>query len=233
METNELDQIANAAQHITKVGTKADAFEIVRRVLSGEALPRDDAAKLYRYFLPARPKARTPEAWLYLATRFKDVRTFCRFIFSDGSDMYGTDGHSMHIVRGLFKPEGYYDTGGGRVQMDGEKPPMSAIQHVIATAQENTVPLPPGTPIIDYDGQIITTGADGTNVAGEPLIDIGGVSFTVANIRDAVAGFENVGGVHTVQLGYARTVPTVRLEDEKKTRLAIVAGVGFKGDGIK
>ncbi len=63
---------------------------------------------LYKYFMsPVPSKPKTMPQWVSKATPKNDVRLYLNYLYSDGTTLYGCDGHRIHWAPDT-RPEGYY-----------------------------------------------------------------------------------------------------------------------------
>jgi len=91
---------------------KAEAFEIVLKIASGETLTPHEASLLVNYFsppLPAKPK--TP--WDYVAKAVERIggRKFLNYVHVRGGTAYASDGKRMHYAP-VDKQDGLYSAAG-------------------------------------------------------------------------------------------------------------------------
>lgn len=107
----------NLASYDVKKPSKTNALNLIN-LLHTDSICDDDKgvilAQLYQYFIPATPaKPKTAEQWIAKAVPKKDIRYFLQYLYSDGSNLVGTDGHRMHYVENMD-----YDAGSYNIVMD-------------------------------------------------------------------------------------------------------------------
>ena len=132
--SKEIEGIIDRALQYKKV-KKDDAQRIIKDIYWSLPELKEQMARLYSYFIPAMPKrAATMFEWVAKATRAKDVRQFCQFVYCDGSFLIGTDNHRLHYAPADGREAGYYHPiTGDKVQEDARFPDW---QRVIPPADE-------------------------------------------------------------------------------------------------
>lgn len=97
---------------------KAEAQAIIEGLYNGNTLSSEDMAKLYKYFMPAKPrKPKTVFDWVYSAVSKEKIRPYLHHVWSDGQTAVATDGHRLHKAA-LGLPEGFYDQQGNKLDID-------------------------------------------------------------------------------------------------------------------
>ena len=96
-----------------KPASKKDAFAMIKSAFeiaddNGASLPTEQLEALYKYFMPALPKAVKKDwQWISRAVGKRDIRTSINWLYSDGSRLMATDGHRLHIIPSTMT-KGYY-----------------------------------------------------------------------------------------------------------------------------
>jgi hypothetical protein len=151
----------------TKAANRKGAYAIARSIAAGETISECQKLALLLYFAPSVPaKAKTPEQWLArFVANDKDVRSFLRYLHSDGTNMRATDGHILGWAP-TNKPAGYYHPKtGDPVECSLVYP---NIKRVIPTRNRNSVAVDPFTvQVIDRE----------SNGKSSPLVKIGPAHF--------------------------------------------------------
>jgi len=114
-----LNDIVKQAANLPKKPSKKEIFEKVVDLIESEhikGLGPLDFAELYAYFMPATPATpKKPIDWVAKAVPRDDVRMHLNWIYSDGTCLYGTDGHRLHahpLPRKHSYKKGFYDRAG-------------------------------------------------------------------------------------------------------------------------
>lgn len=112
-----INETARLADAMGRRITKKDAFKRVRDLVSDGTLTPEQAAPLYRYFLPPTPRApKTAFDWVAKAVAKSDLRYELQFVWVENSRIVATDGHRLHIAPNENGLEpGYYNVSGDKV----------------------------------------------------------------------------------------------------------------------
>lgn len=195
MNRTKLDNLATLAhqRHGAKRPSKTDAFDAVLDLVAVTDVPtyeQDVAiATLYAHFLPtvkreaslAKP-SKAPQ-WVQLAVGVKDVRPYLHYLYSDGSTLWGTDGHRLHLMRNLNWPQGHYDRAGVNLadgSVDGRFPDCERI-----IPPESRLTLVP-----DFDVNALERYHRKINGRPVPCVILDGLLFDESYVLDALAGME-------------------------------------------
>ena len=93
---------------IEPASRKAAFAMIENSFKSGEHLQPGELEALYKYFMPALPKAvKRDWQWVSRVAASKDVRYYLKTLYSNGSRLMATDSHRLHIIPSNM-PAGYY-----------------------------------------------------------------------------------------------------------------------------
>jgi hypothetical protein len=151
----------------TKAANRKDAYAIARGIAAGGTILESEKLALLLHFAPSAPaKAKTAEQWLArFVANDKDVRSFLRYLHSDGTHMRATDGHILGWAP-TDKPAGYYHPKtGDPVECSFVYPD---INRVIPTRNRDSVVVDPLTvQVIDRD----------LHGKSSPLVKIGPAHF--------------------------------------------------------
>ena len=96
-----------------KPASKKDAFAMIKSAFeiagdNGASLPTEQLEALYKYFMPALPKAVKKDwQWISRAVGKRDFRPTMNWLYSDGSRLMATDSHRLHIIPSTMT-KGYY-----------------------------------------------------------------------------------------------------------------------------
>lgn len=121
-------EVYSIASRIPKI-KRADAFDLVKRMVDGEPLYDFHVAQLYSFFLPPIPaKCKTEGQWVARAVAKKDdPRKHLHYLYSDGSRLVATNGHRLHVWATDRYPAGYYDAALSPVNNQGEYPDIDRV----------------------------------------------------------------------------------------------------------
>lgn len=87
---------------------KHEAYTLIKEAYHRDSsLSKTDLLRLLAYFAPRVTTPKTAEQWVAQAAAKKDVRPHLLYLYSDGQNLYATDGHRAHYAP-TTKPEGFY-----------------------------------------------------------------------------------------------------------------------------
>lgn len=114
---NNLNKIATLASKLHKKPNKAECYDVVKKLIESPhsiAIIADvELAVLYQFFTPAKSKkAKSVIDWCQRAVAKEDLRGYLNYLYSDGTDLFGCDGHRAHIARNMCLAKGFYDKNG-------------------------------------------------------------------------------------------------------------------------
>lgn len=87
---------------------KREAEQTVLALFERNPAEAEALARLLKFFMPTKAKAKTLEAWVASAAAVKDLRGYLKFVYSDGFHMVATDGARLHGAPATL-PAGLYD----------------------------------------------------------------------------------------------------------------------------
>lgn len=105
---------------------RAEAFDLILKLASGDKLTNYDTSLLVNYFSPKLPaKAKTPFDYVAKAVNGKDIRKFLHYVHIRGGVAYASDGYRIHYAA-VDLEDGIYSTAGvpaldTDAEADGEK----------------------------------------------------------------------------------------------------------------
>jgi hypothetical protein len=124
--TDRINEIATLARDIR--AKKQDCYNIVIKLIEGREATDLDLAELYQFFMPPTPaKPKTDIHWLLKAKANKDIRNYLNYLYSDGSRLYATDGHRLHILMDANHPAGFYDSELNKLDIDYKYPDIDRV----------------------------------------------------------------------------------------------------------
>lgn len=158
-----------------KPANKEQAYKYILALGQGQALTECEIQALLLHFAPKPPVIpKSAEVWAAKAVAKKDRRTYLNYLYSDGSNLYGCDGHRLAWVT-TTKPKGYYcpKTFLPVPDMDGVNYPD--VSRVIPALKDQHYFAVDALEVVVKEG-----------IANH--YEIGGQAFNAAYVNDAITG---------------------------------------------
>lgn len=226
---NRLQKIATESRLTGgKKTNKTTAWDALLSVISSEQFDESkegDIGILYQFFMPPAPTKNPKSAadWLQLATGKKDIRDYLNEIYSDGENVYGADGHRVHVAYGLAWPKGYYNRAGLLIDDLGTYPDILRVVKGLDNLQK-----------LEHVDLATAPRKPGTENTPKTLVQLQGFEgwFGEQFVTDALAGMTDPDirvRVDSVPKGMVQG--TLWIECWKTKRVAVVMGVREEESG--
>jgi hypothetical protein len=136
----DIKNVAKNSRNVVKM-KKNEGFYNINQLIDAYNNHDDNAAEaalvaLYSFFSESVKKMKeyNPFQWTAMAIGQKDIRSFLNYVYSDGSNLIGTDGCRMHVVPYMDYPAGYYDSNMVKIDKTDQYPDWEKVMVDTAAA---------------------------------------------------------------------------------------------------